>query len=412
MNVGYVVSRFPKTTETFIAREALGVSQRGHDVSVLALYREKDQIVQPEAAGFLPGLTAAGDASPLQLLASQTRWLFRSPRRWARMWARAVAGNIKSPQFLARALVISLGTPWTADQIADHGLEHLHAHWGTHSALFAYQLSILTGLPYSVTLHAHDLYIHQVMLGEKLGNAETVVTISEHNREMIKRLYPDVADKIEVVHCGVDVSTIAPRSASPMNEPPRVAVVAGLREYKGHAYLIEAHKILQERGVDLKIDIVGDGPLREGLEAMVANSSVADKIVFHGARPVDEAIKIVSQADAFALPSVVLDNGRKDGIPVALMEAMALRVPVISTRVSGIPELVEHEVTGLLADERDAVGLADALERMLTDHDLRERLADAGRQRVVDQFDLRQTVNSMDRIIRGNDATLSTGADQ
>ncbi len=402
MNVGYVVSRFPKTTETFIAREALGVSERGHDVSVLALYREKDQIVQAEAAGFMPGLTAAGDASPLQLLASQLRWLFRSPTRWARMWARAVIGNIESPQFLARALVISLGTPWTADQVAEQGLDYLHAHWGTHSALFAYQLSILTGLPYSVTLHAHDLYIHQVMLGEKLRNAETVVTISEHNRRMIQDLYPDVADKIEVVHCGVDVAAISPRATAPANQPPKVAVVAGLRDYKGHTYLIEAHKILHQRGIDMSLEIVGDGPLRESLEAQAAASPVADQIVFHGARPVNEVIKIVSQADVFALPSVVLDNGRKDGIPVALMEAMALGVPVISTRVSGIPELVEHGVTGLLADERDAADLADALERMLTDHDLRERLADAGRQRVVEQFDLNQTVDSMDRIIRSN----------
>ncbi len=402
MNVGYVVSRFPKTTETFIAREAAGVRGRGHDVSMIALYREKDQIVQAEAADFMPGLTAAGDASPLHLLAAQARWLFRSPTRWARMWARAVVGNIESPQFLARALVISLGTPWTADRVTEQGLDYLHAHWGTHSALFAYQLSILTGLPYSVTLHAHDLYIHQVMLGEKLRNAETVVTISEHNREMISDLYPDVADKVEVVHCGVDVATISPRPEAPNNQPPKVAVVAGLREYKGHAYLIEAHKILHQRGIDMRLDIVGDGPLRTELEAMAANSPIAEQIVFHGARPVDEAIKIVSQADAFVLPSVVLNNGRKDGIPVALMEAMALEVPVISTRVSGIPELVEHEVTGLLADERDPTDLADALERMLTDHELRDRLAGAGRQRVVEQFDLSQTVDAMNRIISEN----------
>lgn len=317
-----------------------------------------------------------------------------------RMWFETLVGNIRSPRFLARAMTTAMGGPWTADRVEGLGLEYLHAHWGTHSAMFAYQLSILTGLPYSVTLHAHDLYVERSMLHDKLLAATAVVTISDHNRQMIAHLYPDVARKIEVVHCGVDVRSITPRTAAPDNSPPTAAVVAGLRDYKGHVYLIEAHKILEDRGFPMKLDIVGDGPVRDELETMVTGSPIEGRVTFHGARPVDEAIEIVRQADVFVMPSVVLPSGRKDGIPVALMEAMALRVPVVSTRVSGIPELVEHDLTGLLADERDPLGLADALERLLTDRELSERLAEAGRNRVVEQFDLRQTVESMDRIIR------------
>jgi glycosyltransferase involved in cell wall biosynthesis len=223
---------------------------------------------------------------------------------------------------------------------------------------------------------------------------------------MIERLFPDVAHKIEVVHCGVDVDAIGPRPEIPDNEPPKAAVVAGLRDYKGHLYLIEAIKILERRGFVLHIDLVGDGPMREELEAMVEGSSIADRVTFLGARPVDEAMKLVSQADVFVMPSVVQSNGRKDGIPVALMEAMALQVPVVSTRVSGIPELVEHEVTGLLVDERDPVGLADAIHRLLSDEPLRRRLAAAGRSRVAEQFDLAQTVEAMDRIVGGERARL------
>ncbi|MDH3295368.1 MAG: glycosyltransferase [Acidimicrobiia bacterium] len=400
MNVGYVVSRFPKTTETFIAREAFGLSELGHNVSMISIIRETDQIVQTEAARFVPGLTAVGDAGPIELLVSQVRWLRRAPGRVIRMWIRTVVGNIGSPKFLVRAMTTAMGAPWTADRVERQGLDVLHAHWGTHSAMFAFQLSILTGLPYSVTLHAHDLYVDRSMLPDKLRAATTVVTISDHNRQMIASLYPDVTHKIEVVHCGVDVGSITPRTAAPDNNPPRAAVVAGLRDYKGHAYLIEAHKILEDRGFGLNLDIVGDGPVREELEAMVTGSPIEGRVTFHGARPVDEAIEIVGQADVFVMPSVVLPSGRKDGIPVALMEAMALRVPVVSTRVSGIPELVEHEVTGLLADERDPIGLADAVERLLTDRALSDRLADEGRRRVVEQFDLGQTIEAMDRIIR------------
>lgn len=410
MNIGYVVSRFPKTTETFIAREALGVSELGHTVVMVAINREPNEIVQTEAAGFLSDLTAVSDASPIGLLRSQLRWLRRSPRRLARMWWRSLIGNVGSPTFLARAAVTAMGAPWTADRLTQRGVEYLHAHWGTHSALFAHQLSLLTNLPYSVTLHAHDLYVERSMLHAKLQAAAAVVTISEHNRRMIAELYPDVADNIEVVHCGVDVEAITPRICAPTNSPPVLTVVAGLRNYKGHSYLLDAHKILEKRGVIVNLDVVGDGPLRDELEASVRGSAIEHRVTFHGARPVDEAIKIVTQSDVFVMPSVVMENGRKDGIPVALMEAMALRVPVVSTRVSGIPELIEHEVTGLLADERDPVGLADAVERLLTDDSLRERLAEAGRRRVVEQFDLSQTVAAMDRIIRQGRALPQAGS--
>lgn len=406
MNIGYVVSRFPKTTETFIAREAVGLQRRGHDISVLALRRESNQIVQPESAELLGSLVAADDASPFGLAASQLRWLRRSPRRLAKMWWRVVTRcatptAMKSPGFVVRALAVACSAPWVAEQTRGRNLDHLHAHWGTHSALLAYQISILTGLRYSVTLHAHDLYIHQFMLGEKLRHAETVVTISEYNRRMIERLYPEVADNIEVVRCGVDTDTIEPvGTCDPIEgRVPRISIVAGLREYKGHAYLIEAHELLHKRGRQVALDIIGDGPLRGELEAMAARSTACDEITFVGAKPADVAMELVGQSDVFVLPSVVMDNGRKDGIPVALMEAMAMTVPAVSTTVSGIPELVEHDVTGLLVDPEDAVQLADAIERLLSDHELRGRLATAGRQRVVDQFDLSQTVEAMDRIV-------------
>ena len=408
MNIGYVVSRFPKTTETFIAREALGVSGLGHQVVMVAINRESDEIVQAEAAGFVNDLTALSDASMIDLMRSQIRWLRRAPGRLTRMWVRSLVGNIGSPTFLARAAITALGAPWAADRLADGGVEFLHAHWGTHSALFAYQLSILTDVPYSVTLHAHDLYVERSMLHDKLRAAAAVVTISDHNRRMIAELYPDIADKVDVVHCGVDVRAITPRADEPTNTPPVMTVVAGLRDYKGHRYLLDAHRILEERGLAAELDLVGDGPLREELESMVRGSAIERRVRFHGARPVDEAIKIVAGSDLFVMPSIVMDNGRKDGIPVALMEAMALGVPVISTRVSGIPELVEHNVTGLLADERDPVGLADAIERILTDRELRDRLADAGRQRVVEQFDLSQTVDAMNRIISRGRALQAT----
>lgn len=389
VRVGYVVSRFPKTTETFIAREALAVADLGHDVTMMAITRETDEIVQPGVERLLPDLIAGTDALPRELVRSQLRWFRRSPRRLAGMWWRALAGNRRSLKFLVRAVAVSAVAPWVAERVEARDLEHLHAHWGSHSALLAHQIGILTGLPYTVTLHAHDLHINRTMLGEKLEAATKVVTISDHNRALLAELFPHLPP-VEVVHCGVDVASIASRSVEPETFPPRLAIVAGLRNFKGHEYLLEALRILELRGRKVALDVVGDGPLRTDLEAMAG-----DNVVFHGALDIETVLDIVRGSVMAVMPSVVMSDGRRDGIPVALIEAMALGVPVISTRVSGIPELVEHEITGLLVEQRDPEQLADAIERLLDDDDLRRLLGERGRTRVEREFDLLASARRM-----------------
>ncbi|MDH4280230.1 MAG: glycosyltransferase family 4 protein [Acidimicrobiia bacterium] len=389
VRVGYVVSRFPKTTETFIAREALAVADLGHEVTMMTITRENGQIVQPGVERLLPDLVAGNDAGVGELLRAQVRWLRRHPRRLGRMWWRAVAGNVRSIKFLVRALVISAMAPWVADRAKARELDHLHAHWGSHSALLAHQVALLTGLPYSVTLHAHDLHINRTMLGEKLAAAARVVTISDHNRELLADLYPALGP-VEVVHCGVDVGSIAPRAAEPDNHPPRLVMVAGLRNFKGHVHLFEALRILELRDRKVALDVVGDGPLRAELE-----ETAGDNVVFHGAVDIEKVLRIVAGSDVAVMPSVVMPDGRRDGIPVALIEAMALGVPVISTRVSGIPELVEHEITGLLVEQRNPEQLADAVERLLDDDELRRHLGESGRHRVEHEFDLLVSVRQM-----------------
>ncbi len=384
-----MVSRFPKTTETFIAREALAVADLGHDVTMIAITREAEEIIQPGVGRLLPDLVAGNDAGIGELLATQLRWFRRRPGRMARMWWRALAGNVRSPKFLIRAIAVSAVAPWVADRVVRRKIDHLHAHWGSHSALLAHQIGLLTELPFSVTLHAHDLHINRSMLGEKLAAASGVVTISDHNRELLRELYPDLPPA-EIVHCGVDVAAITARAVEPDNHPARLVMVAGLRNFKGHTHLFDALRLLELRGRKVILDVVGDGPLRAELEA-----EADDNVVFHGALDIDRVFDIIASADMAVMPSVVMPDGRRDGIPVALIEAMALGVPVISTRVSGIPELVEHEVTGLLVEQRDPEQLADAIERLLDDAALRRSLGRRGRERVEQDFDLAATANRM-----------------
>jgi glycosyltransferase involved in cell wall biosynthesis len=252
---------------------------------------------------------------------------------------------------------------------------------------------MLTGLPYSITLHAHDLHVDRTMLATKLGEAVAVVTISEHNAALLRSEYPQVADRVRVVHCGVDTHAIPFRPPGALRRPLRVASVAGLRQFKGHRYLLDALVELERRGIAVRCDLVGDGPLRAELEQQATGN-----VVFHGAVDVTEAMAIVAAADMFVMPSVELADGRRDGIPVALIEAMALGVPVIASDVSGIPELVRDGFSGLLVPPADPSAIADAIERLSRDIDARRAMATHARQTIESNFDLSQSGRSMAQI--------------
>ena len=388
--VGYVVSRFPKTTETFILREMQAVEARGWDVWPFAINRERREIVQSGAERYVERLCAISELGVVAAAAAQARLAVRAPRTWARMWWRAVGGNVRSSKFLVRAVVIAWGAPAVAERTDELGLEHLHAHWGTHSALLAHVVAMITGLPYSITLHAHDLHVDRTMLARKLRDAAAVVTISEHNAEIIRTEYPDVVARTSVVHCGVVTATVPTRLARDQNRPARIVCVAGLRGFKGHRYLLAALHVLGERGIDVRCDLVGDGPLRTELMAAAGSG-----VVFHGAVDVGTALDLVAASDVFVMPSVELADGRRDGIPVALMEAMAIGVPVVASQVSGIPELVRDGRTGVLVPPADPVALADAIADLLSDPGRGAHLAAAARRLVVDEFDIGTTGRRM-----------------
>lgn len=381
--VGYVTSRFPKTTETFIVREILAVESVGHHVSVYAIRRETGEIVQPGAAHLVEGLTAISDLG-VAAAAAQWRWARRSPRRLATAWWRAVRGNIASPRFLARALVVAWGAPAIADEVERDRIDHVHAHWATHAALLAHLIHVLTDVPYSITLHAHDLYVERTMLERKLSECTAAVTISEHNAELLRREYEDHADRVHVVRCGVDVArtvTTTPRSRL-AGSPLRLVTVARFEPMKGHADLLRAAELIRESGRDVRLDLIGDGDGRDELER-----DAPPWVVFHGAVDAAEVERRVREADMMVLPCVEMPDGRRDGIPVALMEAMAWGVPVVSTTVSGIPELVVDGETGITVPPGEPARLAEAVLRLADDEALASRLTAAARRHVEQHYD-------------------------
>jgi glycosyltransferase involved in cell wall biosynthesis len=383
VRVAYLVSRFPKLSETFILDEILALERRGVAVELFSLLREREPVAHPEAERLAQRCTVVSAGSPLPWFA-QLVWLARAPRALLSVWARVLWEHRGSLRLLARAIAVVSFASLYALRMQRRGVEHVHAHWATHPALGAWVVHRLTGVSYSFTTHADDLFVQQTMLAEKAGRAAFVVAISEYNRRfLIGRL--GTSARIEVVHCGVST-----RDLQPLPEPDgpfRIACVARLEEKKGQVHLVDACAALARRRVDVHCDLIGDGRDRIALAARISALGLVGRVRLHGPQPRDRVLELMAAAHAVVLPGVVTATGRRDGIPIALMEAMGLGRPVVASAVSGVPELVEHERTGLLTGPGDVDALVVSLMRLAVDPALRRRLGAAGRRHVEAEFD-------------------------
>lgn len=401
MSVGYIVSRFPKITETFILREILALEEEGFQVELFPLVLVREERLHPEAGRLRDKAHWIGLLSGSLGLA-QAYWLTRKPIAYLRLWIEVVSGNLFSPKFLLRSLVVLPRAAWMARRAKAIGCQHLHAHFATHAALAAYIISRLTDIPYSFTAHAHDIYVERPMLKSKIRGSQFVVTISEFNRRYLRDLFGnEVLQRTRVVRCGVDTERYQSSPAlKPRGEMLRMACIASLEEYKGHVYLVKACALLARQGILFRCDLVGGGDLENSLKAMVTAEGLADRIHFHGRLPQAEVRNILVASDILVLPSIITSAGKMEGLPVVLMEALALEIPVVSTNISGIPELIRDGETGVLVPQKDPEGLAAGIRQQLENPTRAMAMAHAGRELVLREFDLRRNVTALADLFR------------
>ncbi|HET9948915.1 MAG TPA: glycosyltransferase [Longimicrobiales bacterium] len=394
--VAYIMSRFPKITETFVLYEMKALEELGARVEVFPLLREPPGPRHREAAAyearahFVPFLSR-------EVLRANWSLLRRDPRRYLSTWWHVVKGTWGSLNFLAGALACYPKCVLFAERMIALDVDHVHAHFANHPALAALVIHRLTGIPYSFTAHGSDLHVERRMLEGKVGEAAFVVAVSAYNRELILReCGAEHGEKVRVIHCGVDPSSFADVSARSGNgsRPARpegslrIACVASLDEVKGHRFLLHACKLLLERGVHTTCELAGAGRLRPEIERLAAQLGIRERVRLHGAVPRSQVQRILADADVAVLASHPTRSGKREGIPVALMEAMMSGLPVVASGVSGIPELVEDGCTGYLVPPGDPWSLAERLERLARDPALRETMGRAGRQKVLAEFDL------------------------
>ncbi len=398
LRVAYVVSRFPRMTETFVLHEALQAVAQGIDVQVFPLMRGREAVKQADVERLMPRVHFLPILSPA-VIGSNLAMLARRPARYVGALLEALAGTLGSLRFFAGAVAFFPKAVHVAREMERMGVRHIHAHFCHHPALVALVAHRLTGIPFSFTAHGSDLHMDQRMLERKLSACAFAITVSEYNRVFMAE-HAGHAEKVRVVRCGVDAGRFSPREGERPAGPLVIACVAALREVKGHRFLIEACRLLRERGVDLVCDLVGDGPERVGLEAQAAQAGLGDRVRFLGARPHEEVVGLLRRADVLVLPSITDSRGRREGIPVALMEGMACGLAVVASRQSGIPELVRDGETGLLSEPGDATSIAAAIERLASDPGLRSTLGRRGREVVCAEFDQARSAAEMVRLFR------------
>ena len=397
--IAYILDCFPVFSETFILREMLELKRIGFSVLVMARMNTKDHkvhgtVVHSDAEMMINDvyyIPAYGvNISRFRKSRLHLYFLLVNPIRYLKTLLFSYRVDQPTFWYFKESVIHAM-------RLKKEGVDHIHAHFALNSCKLAMLISMLTGIPYSFTIHAHDIFLPELsdLMVEKFNNAKFVASISRYNKDFVLNKYPAInPDKIHIIHCGVNPSLYARHRG--VNRRLTIVSVGRLEEIKGFIYLIQACKILkQQAGIDFICRIVGSGSQRQEMEELIRKSDLTDQVQLLGAMVQDDVTNVLNDADLFVLPCTIEKSGLRDGIPVALMEAMAMEIPVISTNVSGIPELVV-DGSGLLVEPEDADQLALAIERVsFLDEEQRIEMGRMGRVVVEREFNLKKEVQKL-----------------
>lgn len=386
LRVLYVVSLFPCWSETFIVREMHALIERGTDIRILSLKAATEKIVQ-ERAGELLDRTRhpLGD---LQSAIALLGLALRRPLIVLGFLATLCAGLWRQPRVLLRSIAAVARAAGQLPWIEQFSPQVIHAPWATYPATVAWFLSRLLGKPFSFTSRAHDIFVEDQMMSAKLAQTALAVTITRHNvRHLARWMSAPGAIPVLVVHSALDLPEITYRRDGRL--PHRLLSVGRLDPIKGFDVLLHGLAELHRRGIPFQSVIIGEGEERTRLERLRDELGLHERVTLVGAKPQPDVLKAMAESTLMVMPCVVTPEGNADGIPNVLTEAMASGLPVVSTHVSGIPELIDEGICGRLVPPRDPIALADAVAATLTDRTLLDAYAEAGRRKVEREFDVR-----------------------
>ncbi len=383
--VAYVLKRYPRFSETFVVNEILAHEAAGLDVRIFSLRPPEDTHFQ-EIIGRV--------RAPVHYLRSdgkQRIWeeLSTSREDFPGLEQGMQDGLHERGQEVYQAVLL-------AREIQRHGIRHMHAHFATSATAVARLASIFTGVPYSLTAHAKDIFHDDVNdddMRRKLSDAAYTVTVSDFNRSYLRERFGADAERVVRIYNGIELPEFP--YAEPRERPDTILAVGRLVEKKGFHVLLDACAMLSARGRRFQCAIIGDGEERRTLEQQIKILGLLGKVELCGPQSRDEVRRRLHEAAVLAAPCVVGKDGNRDGLPTILLEAMAMGAPCVSTDLVGIGEAIQNDATGLLIPPNDPVALANSLERLLDDADARVKLAANARALIEKEFNIETNTRAL-----------------
>jgi len=395
--IAYILSKFPVLTETFITREIQELRKKGITVKVFSLKNTKDEEVLhnidlelTKTVHYYPYLFSLKNWSALF-------FYFRiKPLSCSMILIKILTTHIRNPIYFLKTIAVIPKAFAIAKELREQNINNVHAHWATIPTTVAWIISKLNNARYTFTAHAWDIYQVDIMLEDKLNDAAKVITISEYNKRYLIEKFPTTdPEKIRVIHCGVDLRKFNP-SEIKKNKIFTILSVGRLTQKKGFDVLLRACSLLNNKKLPIKCKIVFvKGDFEKEIFELYDNLNLEEYVeLIHGLRQ-DELLDCYNRADCFVLPCIISDDNDRDGIPVVILEALAMEIPVVSTNVSGIPEVVINNQTGLVVEPNNAEDLANTIEKLYLDEKLRTTLGLKGRQLVEQQFEISTNVDRL-----------------
>lgn len=395
----YLMSDYPLVTTTFVDREVMMLRRLGVNIDIVASRRpEADVPLSAEQRDIQDTVLYLRPASLPTLILSHLYFLGVAPRRlFGALGYLLTRSHPSAKSRFMTVLHIGRGI-YAAYLLRNKVFDELHIHFAFGNAVSGMVLARLLGKSYTMSIHAgNDIFAYPVLLPEKIMEARHVVTCTSFNKSFLEDVVgSDANGRITFIPHGLDLSSYDPQPRPPERaERPNILSVGTLAERKGFDHLIRACHILKDRGYDFRCDIIGEGEQRPELEELISDLSLNEVVTLSGALRHEEVIERYQNATMFVLPCVQSSTGNMDGIPNVVAEAMAMRLAVVSSRISGVPELVEHNVSGLLTDPGDETAIVDAMAKILDDPELRTSLGDNAHSTIHSRFDVKTNTRKL-----------------
>lgn len=385
----YLCHEFPKITETFVYKETIEISKLGYDVRVFSMKRSAN----PAAVDGMDRLVSMTTYFPpdfsVDLLMSQIKWFLKKPAAYLKeLFYAALKDAPKSNiGWKARIGMVMRGALFASILEKEKRVRMFHVAGTGHELIAGHTAGALTAIPYGFTLHAPTaLYSKSPLLGIHARDAHWIASISKDAKERLIGIAGEVIRvSVAIVHCGIGIRDYPPVENRAGN---KIIGVGSLIDRKGHDTLIEALAVLLKRGIDASLVIAGAGPEKGRLEALAEKHGIGKNVALLGGKRPAEISQLLRASAVFCQPCRVDSAGNRDGVPVAIMEAMATGLPCVSTNLSGIPELIEDGISGILVAPDNPEQLADALQKILENKPLADSLGAEARKKIEREFTL------------------------